>query len=97
MRHKKKMAPAAAKAAAGALAEAAGLATPGSFKAAMRAKVKVEHCQWLHGQRRPAKVKHEKMRRAFQPCGRKIASRPTCKPHSEKGGGSGADGLGMGL
>ena len=97
MRHKKKMAPAAAKAAAGALAEAAGLATPGSFKAAMRAKVKVEHCQWLHGQRRPAKVKHEKMRRAFQPCGRKIASRSSYKPHFEKGGGSGADGLGIAL
>ena len=97
MKCKKEMVPAAAKLAAGALAEAAKLATAESFKAAAREKVKVEHCRWLHDQRRPAKEKHAKMRRAFEPCGRVAASRSSYKPHFEKGGGSGADGLGMDL
>ena len=97
MRYKKKMAPAAAGLAAGALAEAAKLATAGSSKAAARGKAEAERCRWLHGQRRPAKEKHAKMRRAFEPCGRVAASRSSYKPHFEKGGGSSADGLGMDL
>ena len=97
MRWKKQVVPAAAGLAEGALKEAAKLATAEGFKDAMRAKVKVEECRWLHGQRRPAKEKHAKMRRAFEPCGRVAASRASYKPHFEKGGGSGADGLGIAL